>query len=350
MYNREYTPEQITELKPNEVFVFGSNLDGAHGGGAARMAYRQFGAVWGQGVGLQGQSYGIPTMHGGIDVIKPYVDQFIDFARQHQELTFLVTRIGCGIAGFKDSEIAPLFADAMGVDNIVLPKEFVQGLQEAADGTLTGGMTQEEFGRCIEKQAALIEQIRQSAHRLHDHVNQTYDHVHPYGFHLDMVAASVYKYGHEVCASANDVLPLFFGAYYHDSIEDARLTYNDVTAIARQYMDEAQAYTAAEIVYALTNDKGRTRAERAGERYYQGIRQTPYAPFVKLADRLANFTYSVTHCNKDNIHMKAVYLQELPHFLQAISTDVPDRRFRLPEEMRGEIKGAPCNPPEGDNE
>ena len=77
MYNREYTPEQITELKPNEVFVFGSNLAGAHGGGAARMAYRHFGAVWGQGVGLQGQSYGIPTMHGGVDVIKPYVDQFI---------------------------------------------------------------------------------------------------------------------------------------------------------------------------------------------------------------------------------------------------------------------------------
>jgi hypothetical protein len=121
MYNREYTPEQITELKPNEVFVFGSNLDGAHGGGAARMAYRQFGAVWGQGVGLQGQSYGIPTMHGGVDVIKPYVDQFIDFARQHQELTFLVTRIGCGIAGFTDDEISPLFEKAHDIENIVLP-------------------------------------------------------------------------------------------------------------------------------------------------------------------------------------------------------------------------------------
>ena len=76
--NRRYTPEKITHLKENEIFVFGSNLAGAHGGGAARIAYEKFGAIWGQGVGLQGQSYGIPTMHGGTDKIKPYVDQFIE--------------------------------------------------------------------------------------------------------------------------------------------------------------------------------------------------------------------------------------------------------------------------------
>lgn len=107
MYNREYTPERITELKPNEVFVFGSNLSGYHGGGAANIALEKFGAVWGQGVGLQGQSYAIPTMQGGVETIKPYVDEFIKFAKAHPELKFLVTRIGCGIAGFKDSEIAP---------------------------------------------------------------------------------------------------------------------------------------------------------------------------------------------------------------------------------------------------
>ena len=86
--------------------------------------YRQFGAVMGQGVGLQRQSYAIPTMQGGVETIKPYVDEFIDFAKQHPELFFYVTRIGCGIAGFLDSEIAPLFADAIGVDNICLPKSF----------------------------------------------------------------------------------------------------------------------------------------------------------------------------------------------------------------------------------
>lgn len=130
MYNRDYTPERITELKPNEIFVFGSNLDGAHGGGAARIAYNRFGAVWGQGVGLQGQCYAIPTMQGGVETIKPYVDEFIKFARQHQEYKFLVTRIGCGIAGFKDKDIAPLFKDALDVENIILPHEFVKHLNK----------------------------------------------------------------------------------------------------------------------------------------------------------------------------------------------------------------------------
>ena len=116
------TPEFITELQPGEIFVFGSNLQGMHGGGAARVAYRNFGAIMGQGVGLQGQSYAIPTMQGGVETIRPYVDEFIAFAKEHPELTFLVTRIGCGIAGFTDEEIAPLFAEAQGVDNIVLPE------------------------------------------------------------------------------------------------------------------------------------------------------------------------------------------------------------------------------------
>lgn len=125
MYNREFTPERISELRENEAFVFGSNLAGAHGGGAARLAHKHFGAVWGQGVGLQGQSYAIPTMQGGVDTIKPYVDEFIRFARENGHLTFLVTKIGCGIAGFREEEIAPLFKDALEVENIILPKEFV---------------------------------------------------------------------------------------------------------------------------------------------------------------------------------------------------------------------------------
>ena len=121
MEQKRGTPERITELGENEVFVFGSNLAGAHGGGAALLAYRKFGAIWGQGVGLQGQSYGIPTMHGGVDAIKPYVDEFIEFAKTRPDLTFLVTRVGCGIAGFTNEEISPLFAKAHEVPNIVLP-------------------------------------------------------------------------------------------------------------------------------------------------------------------------------------------------------------------------------------
>ncbi|MCR4591587.1 MAG: hypothetical protein K5672_00335 [Bacteroidaceae bacterium] len=122
MQQKRRTPEIITELKPGEIFVFGSNLSGMHGGGAAYAAYRKFGAIMGQGVGLQGRSYAIPTMQGGVETIKPYVDEFIEFAKNHPELTFLVTRIGCGIAGFTDEEISPLFEKAHNVENIVLPE------------------------------------------------------------------------------------------------------------------------------------------------------------------------------------------------------------------------------------
>lgn len=120
----EFTPERISELKADEVFVFGSNLEGMHGGGAAWVAFQKFGAVLGCGVGLRGQSYAIPTMQGGVETIKPYVDDFISFAREHPELFFYVTRIGCGIAGFKEKEIAPLFADAIGLENVCLPEGF----------------------------------------------------------------------------------------------------------------------------------------------------------------------------------------------------------------------------------
>lgn len=126
-----YTPENITTLGPNEIFVFGSNLEGRHGGGAARIAHDKFGAVWGVGVGLQGNSYAIPTMQGGVDTVKPYVDEFIRFAKSNPELTFYVTRIGCGIAGFSDDEIAPLFDEAFEVKNIMLPRSFHEIINHA---------------------------------------------------------------------------------------------------------------------------------------------------------------------------------------------------------------------------
>lgn len=121
----DYTPERITDLKADEIFVFGSNLAGMHGAGAAYVAFQKFGAVMGCGVGLRGQSYAIPTMQGGVETIKPYVDEFITFAKSRLDLFFYVTRIGCGIAGFRDKDIAPLFKEAAGVENICLPKSFI---------------------------------------------------------------------------------------------------------------------------------------------------------------------------------------------------------------------------------
>ncbi len=124
--NLKYTPENITSLGKDDIFVFGSNLAGIHAGGAARVAYERFGAIMGQGVGIQGQSYAIPTMQGGVDTIKPYVDEFIALAREWDQNTFYVTRIGCGIAGFTDEEIAPLFAEALELYNVRLPESFVK--------------------------------------------------------------------------------------------------------------------------------------------------------------------------------------------------------------------------------
>lgn len=121
------SPKWIDNLEDGEIFVFGSNLEGQHIGGAAKLAVN-WGAVWGQGIGLQGKTYAIPTMHGGVDDIKPYIDDFMKFAIAHPELKFLVTEIGCGIAGFTVDEISPLFKDAIGVDNIYLPKSFVDNV------------------------------------------------------------------------------------------------------------------------------------------------------------------------------------------------------------------------------
>ena len=193
-------------------------------------------------------------------------------------------------------------------------------------------MTREEYEALMEKYADRIEQIRDSAHQIHNNVNQIYGDNLPYGFHLDMVVNGIRNYGHLVCAREEDVLPLFFGGYFHDSIEDARLTYNDVMNIARTMLTEEQALMGTEIAYALTNDKGRTRTERAGDRYYQGIRQTPYAPFVKLCDRLANVSFSCSEMNPDSLRMKKIYKNEMGHFLACIDPKSDDVRLKVPKE------------------
>ena len=124
----QFTPENIESLVFDEFFVFGSNLAGHHGGGAANTALKKFGAIYGQGVGLQGQCYAIPTMQGDTGTIIPYVNDFIDFAKNNKDKFFFVTRIGCGIAGFNDMQIAPLFERALKLENVSLPKSFVNEL------------------------------------------------------------------------------------------------------------------------------------------------------------------------------------------------------------------------------
>lgn len=136
MEEKEYkgvTPDYIDRLLPNQIFVFGSNVLGYHTGGASRTARKKFGAVWGQAEGLQGQSYAIPVDFGrGIrkdTEVKASVEKFIAFAKEHEQLFFFVTRIGCGIGGYRDDEMAQFFKDALDVRNICLPKSFVDVLK-----------------------------------------------------------------------------------------------------------------------------------------------------------------------------------------------------------------------------
>lgn len=125
------TPENINELQSNEIFVFGSNLAGEHGGGAARFAYKKFGAIWGQGVGLQGSSYALPTLDRerqkiGIRELEQHVETLYAILVDNQRTNFLITKVGCGIAGFTIAEIAPLFKPFMSLSNCSLPIEFIE--------------------------------------------------------------------------------------------------------------------------------------------------------------------------------------------------------------------------------
>lgn len=125
------TPNNITELKENEIFVFGSNESGRHGKGAAKTALG-WGAKYGQARGIQGKTYGIPTKDHSVRITLPiskiqvYVDEFIEFAKERQDLTFLVTLVGCGLAGYKPKDIAPLFKEAKDIENIYLPELFIR--------------------------------------------------------------------------------------------------------------------------------------------------------------------------------------------------------------------------------
>jgi hypothetical protein len=122
-YGNRVSPDQISHLEAGEIFVFGSNIRGYHAGGAAAAAMNHFGAIWGQGEGLQGQSYAIPTMEG-IESLENAVKRFAQFAADHPDMRFLVTRIGCGIAGYTPDTIAPFFRDCINLENVALPADF----------------------------------------------------------------------------------------------------------------------------------------------------------------------------------------------------------------------------------
>ena len=151
MEDKEYmgfTPDYIDRLLPKQVFVFGSNVLGYHTGGASGTARKKFGAVWGQAEGLQGQSYAIPVDFGkGVrkdNEVRSAVDKFITFAKEHTELFFLVTRVGCGIAGYHDDEMAQFFKDALELKNVSLPKSFVD--------VLNGGEADYDLDRFVKAQ------------------------------------------------------------------------------------------------------------------------------------------------------------------------------------------------------
>ncbi len=127
-----YTPDYIDTLLPKQIFVFGSNALGYHTGGASGTARKKFGAVWGQAEGLQGQCYAIPVDYGKNvrkdGEVRAAVGRFVTFAKEHPDLFFLVTRVGCGIAGYHDDEMAQFFIDALELNNVSLPKSFVEAL------------------------------------------------------------------------------------------------------------------------------------------------------------------------------------------------------------------------------
>jgi len=166
--NLAFTPELVESLEEGQVFVFGSNLIGCHTGGASLIALQRFGAVWGQAEGPQGQCYAIPVDIRGEAVenvtsyMKRHIDKFIAYAKSHQKQFFIVPKIGCGAAGFDAEFMAPFFEDALAMENVSLPKQFVEilnrGEQEKKDG-----MTQRVFNLIILDESGSMEMIAKQA-------------------------------------------------------------------------------------------------------------------------------------------------------------------------------------------
>ena len=191
-------------------------------------------------------------------------------------------------------------------------------------------MKREDFIDFIarEENEVVIKGIAEAAAHQHDIVcNQKYGNNEPYSTHLEMVAKCALDWCHLVCYDTKHIIPIIFGAYFHDAIEDARMTYNDVLKVASEFMNKPQAIIATEIVYALTDEKGRNRAERGNEKHYMDIRNTLYAPFIKFCDRYANFTHSVN----ENSRMAQVYANEMPSFIDKLGGTkyIPEELIKL---------------------
>ena len=197
-------------------------------------------------------------------------------------------------------------------------------------------MEKQLFISIVERYYPWISCLEKAAFQIHDDVNQKYDHVLPYGFHLKMVASFVSRYGYLVAESEADILVLYGSAYLHDTIEDARMTYNDIvkfiddfrvgSLVLPEEIKRKLEEQVPEIVYALTNEKGRNRKERANETYYKVIRDTRFASFIKMCDRLANIQYTMMFVFANR--MLEVYRREYPEFIRSISegsvTPIPD--------------------------
>lgn len=197
-------------------------------------------------------------------------------------------------------------------------------------------MEKQLFISIVERYYPWISCLEKAAFQIHDDVNQKYDHVLPYGFHLKMVASFVSRYGYLFAESEADILVLYGSAYLHDTIEDARMTYNDIvkfiddfrvgSLVLPEEIKRKLEEQVPEIVYALTNEKGRNRKERANETYYKGIRDTRFASFIKMCDRLANIQYTMMFVFANR--MLEVYRREYPEFIRSISegsvTPIPD--------------------------
>lgn len=179
--------------------------------------------------------------------------------------------------------------------------------------------------------------LAEAAAQCHAAVNQTYDGYLPYAFHLRLTASYALRFLPLLQLDEAQGETVLAAAYFHDTLEDARLSYNDLNALLNRLKAEhglrLDVHAAAEAVYALTNDKGRTRAERAGDAYYQGIRETPFAPFLKMCDRLANLRYSTLWTPRQR--MAQVYAEEMPHFLKNIG-QVPEEMVREAERLLSE--------------
>ena len=199
-------------------------------------------------------------------------------------------------------------------------------------------MEKREFLDLVRSREYQISSIEKCACQIHADVNQKYDKDLPYGFHLRLAASYLTKYGYLEIEDASEIDTLYAAVYFHDSMEDARMTYNDVMSTFEElnmtYGCDIHVVDAAEMVYALTNDKGRTRSERAGEAYYAGIRNTPHAPFLKMCDRLANVRFTTLMYVEH--HMAYVYKSEMDHFLDSITKGA---KTGVPQAMIDELTG-----------